>query len=161
MSEKLLAEFPDCPESQVLAIAKKLAQQLLPGRVLCLKGDLGAGKTTFAKSFISNTFSCDPETLLSPTFTYVNTYQAESIETRFSNIHHFDLYRIQEEQEFIDLGLEEMLYEQDSVSLIEWPEKIASLLPSSRLELKFEHKNETKRSLSLFSVGKIDETFCF
>jgi tRNA threonylcarbamoyladenosine biosynthesis protein TsaE len=96
------------------------ASQLKAGQTLALKGDLGAGKTTFVQGLLKG-FSIS-DVAQSPTFTYLQIYQGTV------PIYHFDLYRLKNEQDFVLLGFEEFLYG-DGVAVIEWPERISSLLP--------------------------------
>lgn len=106
-----------------------LAQFLRAGDVVLLKGDLGAGKTTWARGLICSLLG-DVE-VPSPTYTLVQTYTAPDFE-----IWHFDLYRLKQEAEVWELGIEEAL--DDGVCLIEWPERIDGLLNGTELvvELK-------------------------
>jgi len=110
-----------------------LARRLQPGDVVLLKGNLGAGKTTFARGLIKQLTK--GAEVPSPTFTLVQTYHTEAFE-----IWHFDLYRLQDESEIWELGIEEAL--EDGVCLIEWPQNIAGLLNGTELEvtLRFDGK---------------------
>lgn len=113
-----------------------LARRLLPGDVILLRGNLGAGKTTFARGLIKQLTK--GAEVPSPTFTLVQTYQTDDFE-----IWHFDLYRLQDESEIWELGIEEAL--EDGVCLIEWPQNIAGLLNGTELEvtLRFDGKGRT------------------
>ena len=112
-------------------MAAKLAGALRPGDVVALAGELGAGKTTFARGIIA---ACAaeagqvPPEVPSPTFTLVQTYEFPR-----AVIWHFDLYRIERPLDAIELGLEEALAE--GVALIEWPERLGALLPARRIEV--------------------------
>lgn len=118
-------------------IADKVASRLLPGDVILLKGELGAGKTTFVRALIQAL--CGPETEVpSPTFTLVQTY-----ETSQFLLWHFDLYRLKHPEEIFELGIEEA-YE-GGVSLIEWPERLGENLPKDYLVIELSygtHENE-------------------
>lgn len=118
-------------------IAGKVASRLLPGDVILLKGELGAGKTTFVRALIQAL--CGPETEVpSPTFTLVQTYETP----RFL-LWHFDLYRLKHPEEIFELGIEEA-YE-SGVSLIEWPERLGANLPKDYLVIELSygtHENE-------------------
>ncbi|MBL4853653.1 MAG: tRNA (adenosine(37)-N6)-threonylcarbamoyltransferase complex ATPase subunit type 1 TsaE [Robiginitomaculum sp.] len=103
-----------------------LAGHLRPGDIVLLKGNLGAGKTSFARGLIQALLE-DAE-VPSPTFTLVQTYSAKDFE-----IWHFDLYRLQNESEIWELGIEEAL--ENGVCLIEWPQSIAGLLSGAELEI--------------------------
>lgn len=124
------------------AIAAKLAAVCGKGDCLLLKGDLGAGKTTFARGFIRH-FSPDEE-VVSPTFTLMQTYAAgEHI------LHHFDLYRLKNKQEIIELGLAEAL--ENGITLIEWPEIAQSELPESALSVTLSINKRLEQRQIIFS----------
>lgn len=101
-------------------------------RVFCLYGDLGSGKTTFTQGLAKG---CGIQTrLLSPTFIIVRRYE---IPNTSGYLYHLDLYRLQTEQQLLDIGLEEILHDEQSCVVIEWAEKLGSLLPTPRIEMKF------------------------
>lgn len=106
-------------------LAARLARMAKPGDVLALSGDLGAGKTEFARAFIRALTEPD-EDVPSPTFTLVQTYES----TR-GEIWHFDLYRLDSPDEAFELGIEDAFH--DAISLIEWPERLGPHLPRGRL----------------------------
>ncbi len=121
-------ELPD--EAATAALARRLAPWLKTGDVVALRGDLGAGKTSFARALIralSGPDSAERE-VPSPTFTLVQTY-----ETPAGPIHHFDLYRIQTPDELTEIGWDEALGL--GIVLVEWPERAGNLLPAARLDL--------------------------
>jgi tRNA threonylcarbamoyladenosine biosynthesis protein TsaE len=97
-------------------------------KIILLNGNLGAGKTTFAKYFCAY-FGLPIHGISSPTFSIVNTHQVTE-----KKIHHFDLYRIKNTEELLDIGFEDYLYSQD-YCLIEWPDIALSLIPKKHLEV--------------------------
>ncbi len=101
---------------------KYLLPEVAAGRIFTFTGFLGAGKTTLIKEFIRQLGVTDEVT--SPTFAYVNTYQAP----QGVRVHHFDLYRVESIEQFQDLGFDEYLRDSNGICLIEWPEVIAQLL---------------------------------
>lgn len=107
---------------ETLAWAESLAQRLSPGDVVCLSGELGAGKSVIARG-LGRGLGVTEE-IVSPTFNYVLEYAGRI------PYFHADLYRLQGEQDFVALGLEEY-FERDGVFVIEWPERIAELLPDN------------------------------
>lgn len=129
-------DLPD--EAATAALAQLLAPLLRQGDVLALQGDLGAGKTTFARALI-NVLEGPVEEVPSPTFTLVQTYQRGELE-----IWHFDLYRLEDPEEAWELGIEEAFSE--GVSLIEWPDRLGSALPPERLELSLRHVDKGRRA---------------
>ena len=111
------------------ALAARMAALVSAGDIIGLSGELGAGKTTFARAFIRARLG---ETEVpSPTFTLVQTYEGSG-----APIWHFDLYRLQDSEEIYELGVEEAF--ETAISLIEWPEKMAGDAPSDWLELHLE-----------------------
>lgn len=114
-------------ENAMMRFGASLASILECGDVICLQGPLGAGKTTLARGLITQL--CGAKDAPSPTYTLVETYEASDL-----SLWHFDLYRLEEEKDVWELGLEESLDE--GVSLIEWPERIASLIPENALHLE-------------------------
>ncbi len=127
-------------EEDTRAIARKVASALKAGDVIALIGDLGAGKTFFAREIIR--FFCGEDFIVpSPTFTLLQSYKTKDFE-----IYHYDLYRLKHPSEIYELGIEEALH--DNVGLIEWPEIIADLLPQSTIFINFQLKNNI-RSLNI------------
>ena len=135
------------------AFAERLAPCARSGDVLALAGDLGAGKTTFARAFINALLArhgLPPEDVPSPTFTLVQEYPLPAFV-----LYHIDLYRIEAETELGALGFEEVFA--DGVSLIEWPDRLGSLLPASRLDMEFRlpdrSDNPDRRLVALTAHG--------
>lgn len=124
----LQIDLPD--EAATEALAEALAAVVRPGDVLALAGDLGAGKTVFARAFI-RARGTGQEEVPSPTFTLVQTYEVDG-----GTIHHFDLFRLTAPEEAYELAIEEAFA--DGISLIEWPDRLGTLLPPARLEVALE-----------------------
>jgi len=114
-------------ERATAALAARVAAEARRGDVIALKGDLGIGKTSFARAFIRSRSGRDEE-VPSPTFTLVQVYEPPGIP-----VWHFDLYRLRHPEEVWELGIEEAWAE--AVTLIEWPERLGPLLPARRLEI--------------------------
>jgi tRNA threonylcarbamoyladenosine biosynthesis protein TsaE len=133
-----IVTLPDESATSVLAV--RLAAVALPGEVIALSGELGAGKTSFARAFIRARGGC--EDVPSPTFTLVQLYELPS-----GTIWHFDLYRLRHADEAWELGIEDAF--RDGISLIEWPERIGALLPARRLgiALEFGPAPEARRAI--------------
>jgi tRNA threonylcarbamoyl adenosine modification protein YjeE len=134
-------------EAATVSIARGLAAVACSGDVIALSGDLGAGKTSFARGFIG-ALTGQAEEAPSPTFTLVQTYDSDR-----GTIWHFDLYRLARADDALELGLEDALAE--GITLIEWPERIGELLPRERLDvaLSFQRGNDSARHLSLTGHG--------
>jgi tRNA threonylcarbamoyladenosine biosynthesis protein TsaE len=107
-------------------------------KVFALKGQMGVGKTTFIISILKALGVEGIEG--SPTYSLVNSYESIA----FGKINHFDLYRLESEDEAYDIGIEEMLYN-DAYCFIEWPEKIVSLLPDTTVWVNFEMNDNLER----------------
>jgi tRNA threonylcarbamoyladenosine biosynthesis protein TsaE len=122
----VVVDLPD--EAATAALAARISASAEVGDVIALKGDLGSGKTSFARSFIRARGG--EEEVPSPTFTLVQIYELAS-----AVIWHFDLYRLKSPDEAWELGIEDAFSE--GISLIEWPEILGSLLPRRRLEIEF------------------------
>ena len=127
-------------ENKTKEIGYKLGNLLTPGSVICLIGDLGAGKTTMTQS-LAKALEVD-DYITSPTFTIVNEYTNSDI-----NIYHFDVYRLADVDEFYAMGGEE--YFENGICLIEWGEMIESILPKhyTKITFKKNDKNVDYREL--------------
>ncbi|MFT4755018.1 MAG: tRNA threonylcarbamoyladenosine biosynthesis protein TsaE [Salibacteraceae bacterium] len=119
--------FDQVSLSQLDSVAIELKEVLKTNKVVLFFGHMGAGKTTFI-NVLCKVLKVEDETS-SPTFSIVNEYQTENKEV----VYHFDFYRLKSEMEAYDLGYEDYLYS-GNVCLIEWPEKIESLLPEDAVE---------------------------
>lgn len=109
-------------------LAECLARIVKPGDVLALHGDLGVGKSQFARDFIR--FLTDQnEDVPSPTFTLLQTYESD-----ICDICHFDLYRLETPEESFELGIEDAFH--DCISIIEWPNRLGPYLPRNRLDIQ-------------------------
>ncbi len=122
-------DLPDL--AATAALARALAERVRPGDVIGLAGELGTGKTTFARAFIHAMAELEgaaAEEVPSPTFTLVQAYDFAGV-----SVWHFDLYRVERPEDAYELGIEEAFAA--AVSLVEWPERLGPLLPAERLEL--------------------------
>ncbi|MDC6364603.1 MULTISPECIES: tRNA (adenosine(37)-N6)-threonylcarbamoyltransferase complex ATPase subunit type 1 TsaE [Flavobacteriaceae] len=119
----------------------KVIIDAVPNKTLCFYGDMGVGKTTFVKSIVKELGGVDE--VNSPTFGLVNEYLGENGEIL---AYHFDFYRIEEEMEALDMGVEEYFYSNKWI-FIEWPEKIATLLPENAVKISMHFIDENTRSI--------------
>ncbi len=123
-------------------LAEKFAKTLKKGDIVCLNGDLGAGKTTFTQYVFS--FLGVKEYVNSPTFSILKTY----IGNHNIKLNHFDTYRISDE-EAIEVGFDEVLDDKNSITFIEWGENISSLLPSKRINIDIKIIDENTREIEI------------
>lgn len=133
-------------ENATAALARRLAPMLRPGDFIALSGDLGAGKTTFARALLRALGSSDE--VPSPTFTLIQTY-----DTAKGRVSHFDLYRIAHPDELTELGWDEA---QNGIVLAEWPERAGPFLPARRLDVALGLAGETARHATLQPRGGWD-----
>jgi len=136
--------FSRSPE-QTRRIGVRLGGALQPGDVICLQGDLGAGKTTFVQGIAHGWGSHD--SVSSPTFIIVNVYRRGD-EVR---LFHMDAYRLDSTPEAEELDLEAMISQ--GPLLIEWPERMIGLVPSERLWIDLEHISEDERQMKFHASG--------
>ena len=116
-------------EAETAAFAKNFARKAGPRDVICLYGGLGAGKTSFCRALIRELCGDEELEVPSPTFTLVQQYEAASGQ----EVWHFDLYRVEDPEEIYELGWEDALGQ--GLVLVEWPERLATLLPKRRVEV--------------------------
>lgn len=127
--------------SELVPAARHLIQQTGSHKVWLFYGEMGAGKTTLIKALCTYLGVEDPTS--SPTFSIVNEYAGPQ-----GPIYHFDFYRIQSEQEALDLGYEEYFYS-GQYCFVEWPERIPSLLPEDAVSVHIEVVSPDQRAITL------------
>ena len=135
----------DSPE-QTEAVGNRLGTLLEPGDVVTLSGELGGGKTCFVRGVVATLAPASKDLVASPTFAILNEYPGQP------PVLHYDCYRLHGSDDAIELGFEEQ-FSGKAVCLIEWPERIADILPDDRLEVLFEYTGETRRSITFFPHG--------
>ena len=121
-----------------------LARALPPGSVVAMYGTLGAGKTVIARGFARGLGI--REAVSSPTYTIVQEYDIPDSDRRF---YHLDLYRIADEQAALGFGVDEFLSDPDAWTLLEWPVRIAGILPPEVIKLHIEVIDENSRQITL------------
>lgn len=128
-------------EAETESLGADIAASLPRGSVVLLRGNLGAGKTVFARGFARGLGI--GEAVSSPTYTIVQEYELAG----GGRLYHLDLYRISGIAAALDFGIDEFLCEKNSVSLVEWPERIESLLPDNAVTVEIIHRGETEREI--------------
>lgn len=127
------------------ALASKIVK-VYSNRVIAFYGDMSAGKTTFIK-YLCQELGVEPSLVNSPTYAIVNEYEARGDQLIF----HFDFYRIKDENEAYDMGYENYFYS-NHYCFIEWPEKIANLLPENLLKINI----ESEANMRIFTIEEIN-----
>ena len=128
----MCTEFLSHSAEETESFARKFAQSITAPCVICLYGDLGAGKTAFTRGFASH-FGIE-KGVSSPTFIIMHCYSGTE------TINHFDLYRLNDYDELIDIGFEEQI--ENGISLIEWPDAFTHFLPESRIDVRISRTAE-------------------
>lgn len=132
---------------QTRQLGARLGERLQPGDLVCLSGELGAGKTTFITGLSQGWGALQPVT--SPTFVLVNEYgRADGW-----RLYHLDCYRLRSGADALALGLDDLLADEASAMLIEWPERIWEVLPPEYLSLTLSWVDETSRQFGLAARG--------
>lgn len=133
-------------ENDTLDIASKIALHVKFGTVIGLKGNLGAGKTVFARGFIK---ALGINSIVSsPTFTLIKEYERKDSKWVF----HLDLYRIQDLSSALDFGIEEYINNPDAIALIEWPDCIIDILPKDTVYIEIEQTSNFERTVTVVST---------
>lgn len=134
-------EFTTHSAAETVALGRKLASKLKPPKLVVLRGELGAGKTTLVKGIAEGFRAAAQEQVTSPTFTLIHEYRGPK-----ANVFHVDLYRVDTERELETLGLDD-LFDERSVILIEWGEKFARFERERDAEIVLERKGESDRKI--------------
>jgi len=127
-------------EDATFELARSFAGTLVPGDIVALMGELGAGKTVFARG-VARALGIEDE-ITSPTFTLIHEYEGDI------PLYHMDLYRMDGIREIQDIGIEDY-FSGDGVCLVEWAEKLDGLLPESAYKVTLKHLGATKREITI------------
>ena len=130
---------------ETIAFGRTLVEMLVPPKLVLLRGDLGAGKTTLVKGIAAGFGAAEEEDVTSPTFTLVHEYRGPR-----ANLYHIDLYRVDTQRELETLGLDDLRSE-GSVLLIEWGEKFPRLQRERDVEISLERQSENGRKITIVS----------
>ncbi|MBO5137199.1 MAG: tRNA (adenosine(37)-N6)-threonylcarbamoyltransferase complex ATPase subunit type 1 TsaE [Spirochaetaceae bacterium] len=126
---------------ETIQLGKKIGEYLKPGTVIAMEGTLAAGKTTITKGIA---LALDvKETITSPTFTLISEYQGKM------PLYHMDVYRLDSSEDFLNLGVEDMIYDGKGVAIIEWSEKIRSELPANTITIRLESAEDGSRKITI------------
>ena len=144
-TKKLLQEITTQSADETVAFGRTLAELLMPPKLVLLRGDLGAGKTTLVKGIAAAFEAAAEEDVTSPTFTLVHEYRGPR-----ATLYHIDLYRVDTPRELETLALDDLRSE-SSLLLIEWGEKFPRLLRERDMEISLEREGESRRRIRLES----------
>jgi tRNA threonylcarbamoyladenosine biosynthesis protein TsaE len=133
--------------AETIRTGKSIGSRLLPGDVVALVGELGAGKTQFIKGMATGVGVGKPAYISSPSFTLINEYPGKI------PFYHIDLFRLEWEKEAEELGLEDY-FQSEGITAIEWADKIPALLPKEMLLIHLAYTGKNTRSIELIGKGK-------
>ena len=136
-------EFTTHSAEETVALGRRLAAELKPPRLVLLRGELGAGKTTLIKGIAEGFGAARQDDVTSPTFTLVHEYRSPQV-----NIYHVDLYRVDTPRELETLGLDDLVAD-DAVLLIEWGEKFERFRRERDVEIALERTGDNQRRIIL------------
>lgn len=140
-------KYTTTTDTETKHIGSCIADQLKGGDIVCLYGDLGAGKTTLVKG-IADKLKIQ-NNITSPSFSLMNIYDIKNN----LQLVHIDTYRLDNEEDLIDIGIEDYLGQKNSICIIEWPEKILRLLKDKKsIDLIFKHINKDQREIDIKSI---------
>lgn len=153
-------EFITSSPTQTKKLGIMLAEELCGGEIICLSGDLGAGKTTFTQGLLKGLKIKGPYT--SPTFAILKVYQVKSykahqadskknsskVKGQMLTVNHIDAYRITS-NDLTELGFKDFTGKENSITIIEWPEKVKKIIPTTALWIHFEWLSDKERKITL------------
>jgi tRNA threonylcarbamoyladenosine biosynthesis protein TsaE len=139
----MVRDFTTNSPEETIGLGRELASQLAPPKLVVLRGDLGAGKTTLVKGIAEGFNAASHDDVTSPTFTLIHEYRGPSVA-----VYHIDLYRIDTQRELETLGLDDLMTE-NSVLLIEWGEKFERFQRERDVEIALERISENQRKIRL------------
>ena len=134
-------QFTTHSAEETIVLGRSLAADLSPPRLIVLRGELGAGKTTLVKGIAEGFQAASADHVTSPTFTLVHEYRGPDV-----SVYHIDLYRVDTQRELETLGLDD-LRDEKSVLLIEWGEKFPRILQERDVEIALERVSENERQI--------------
>ncbi len=136
-------EFTTCSAEETVALGRTLAAEISAPKLILLRGNLGAGKTTLVKGIAAGFEAASEDEVTSPTFTLVHEYRGPTV-----TLYHIDLYRVDTPRELETLGLDDLMTE-NSILLIEWGEKFARFRDERDVEIALEQTSENGRRVKV------------
>lgn len=144
-------------ENETIQAGEQFATRLQRGDVVVLLGELGAGKTEFAKG-ICRLLAVD-DLVTSPTFSIINQYSGTTTDGEQLKIYHVDLYRIESPEQLVEVGFDDMVFAHDAVKIVEWPENAGTSIPEPRWEITIDQSEESDdhRTITIRRIELTDE----
>jgi tRNA threonylcarbamoyladenosine biosynthesis protein TsaE len=140
-------EFTTNSAEETIELGRQLAAELGPPRLVLLRGDLGAGKTTMVKGIAEAFHAASQDDVTSPTFTLIHEYRGPD-----ASVYHIDLYRIETQRELETLGLDELIADERNLVLIEWGEKFPRLVKERDIEIAIERTGPDSRRFTIYDL---------
>jgi tRNA threonylcarbamoyladenosine biosynthesis protein TsaE len=134
---------------ETIELGRQLAAELSPPKLVLLRGDLGAGKTTMVKGVAEAFGAASQDNVTSPTFTLIHQYRGPEV-----SVYHIDLYRIDTQRELETLGLDELIADERNLVLMEWGEKFPRLVKESDVEIAIERTGPEERKIRIRNFAK-------
>jgi len=135
-------------EKQTFNLGKKMAKKLKGGEIVALVGELGTGKTVFIKGLAAELGI--KKHITSPTFVLLKNYRIKNQKSKIKNLCHIDAYRLTDGQQLVDIGVLDYFNQPNTVCVIEWADRVKSILPKKRIDISFKHgKRENERILKI------------
>jgi tRNA threonylcarbamoyladenosine biosynthesis protein TsaE len=131
---------------ETMKIGRMLARKLLPADIICLYGNLGSGKTVLTKG-IAEGLGIKAQAVVSPTFVLIRQYEAKI------PLYHFDLYRLESQEDIEGLGYEEYLFD-NAITVIEWADRLGCLTPKEYLRIELSSKSAAERKIEIRAIGE-------
>lgn len=149
LKKSLVSTMRTNSTEETIEFAREFAQNLEAGDIILLEGELGSGKTTFVKG-VCEYFGINESEVRSPTFTLMNTYTTLEHQDQAEQLVHIDTYRMDDPQELTEIGVEEYLKDENSIVLVEWPDKIMELVKNrDTKKISFENLSENERRIEI------------
>jgi tRNA threonylcarbamoyladenosine biosynthesis protein TsaE len=140
-------EFTTNSAEETIELGRRLAAEVRPPKLVLLRGDLGAGKTTMVKGIAEAFHAASQDDVTSPTFTLIHEYRGPD-----ASVYHIDLYRLETQRELETLGLDELIADERNIVLIEWGEKFPRLVRERDVEIAIERTGPDSRRFTIYDL---------
>lgn len=145
-----MQQYKTLSAEETIKLGLAFGSKLPDNAVVCFFGELGAGKTTFIKGLAAGVTGNNPDSVNSPTYVYLNVYQGKR------TLYHFDLYRLKDSHEFMDMGFDEFFCA-GGVCCLEWSERIQDILPHDCIRVELAHSAEGAREITIWSNESVKD----